>query len=197
MDENERDERDEFRPQGGGLQVKEGHQEVDFSVRMIVVSVVFLVISGIAVMVASVGIMKGLDWWEKKHDAQLTPVQEQLSQERAAPKQPEGVKPPPDWDERAQEESRLQKTFPTPRLQYDDVRDMNQLRANEDDLLTSTGKNPDGSVHIPVARAMELLSKEGLPAVSGPFVPSVPLPVEPVTSSPDAKAKVGTKKAGQ
>jgi len=187
------DEMGEFRPQGGDPQVKEGHQEVDFSVRMIVVSIVFLLIGGIAVMLVSVGIMKGLEWWEQKHDAQLTPMQEQLNKERATPKQPEGVKPPPDWDERAQEESHLQKTFPTPRLQYDDVRDMDDLRSAEDARLMSTGRNPDGTVHIPITRAMELLSKEGLPPVSGPFVPSVPLPVEPVTSPPDAKAKAGAK----
>jgi len=124
-------------------------------------------------------------------------MQEQLNRERAIPKQSEGVKPPPDWDERAQEESHLQRTFPVPRLQHDDVRDMNQLRAAEDDHLSSTGRNADGTMHIPIARAMELLAKEGLPAVSGPFVPNVPLPLEPVTASPDAKAKSGTKKAGQ
>lgn len=187
------DEMSEFRPQGSDLKVKEGHQGVDFSVRMIVVSMVFLIIGGIAVMLVSAAVLRGLEWWEQKHDAQLTPMQEQLNKERAIPKQPEGVKPPPDWDERAQEESHLQKTFPEPRLQYDDVSDMNDLRWAEESRLTSTGKNPDGTVHIPITRAMELLSKEGLPPVSGPFVPSVPLPVEPVTSAPDAKAKAATK----
>jgi len=187
------DEMDEFRPQGGDLKVKEGHQEIDFSVRMIVVSMVFLVIGGIAVMLVSAAVLKGLEWWEQKHDAQLTPMQEQLKKERATPKLAEGVKPPPDWDERAREESHLQKTFPRPRLQYDDVSDMNQMRAAEDDRLTTTGKNPDGTIHIPIARAMELLSKEGLPAVSGRSVPVVPLPVEPVTNAPDIRAKTGTK----
>jgi hypothetical protein len=188
---------DDFRPQSSDRSVKEGHQEVDFSVRMIVVSVVFLVIAGILVLVVSVAIMKGLEWWERQHDAQLTPVQERLNQERATQKQPEGEKPPPDWDDRAQEESHLKKTFPEPRLQYDDERDMNKLRQTEYERLTSSGKNQDGTVHIPINRAIELLSKEGLPRVSGSFVPSVPLPVEPVTSSPEARAKSGNKKAGQ
>jgi hypothetical protein len=187
---------DEFRPQSSGLRVKEGHQEVDFSVRMIVVSVVFLVLSAVVIFVVSAAFMRGLEWWEQKHDAQLTPMQEQLNKERATEKQPEGVKPPPDWDERAQEENHLQKTFPTPRLQYDDVTDMKQLRQAEDDRLASTGKNADGTMHIPISQAIDLLSKKGLPPVSGSFAPSVPLPVEPVTATPEAKIKSGTNRAG-
>jgi hypothetical protein len=186
---------DEFRPQSSGLRVKEGHQEVDFSVRMIVVSVVFLVLSAVVIFVVSAAFMRGLEWWEQKHDTQLTPMQEQLNKERATEKQPEGVKPPPDWDERAQEESHLQKTFPIPRLQYDDVRDMNQLRQAEDERLTSAGKNADGTMHIPISQAIDLLSKKGLPPVSGSFAPSVPLPVEPVTATPEAKIKNGTNRA--
>ena len=187
---------DDFRPQSEGLRVKEGHQEVDFSVRMIVVSVVFLVISGVAVFLVSAAFMRGLEWWEHKHDAQLTPMQEQLSKERATEKQPQGVKPPPDWDERVQQESHLQKTFPTPRLQYDDVRDMNQLRQAEEQRLASRDKNPDGTMHIPISEAIDLLSKKGLPAVSGPFIPSVSLPVEPSPAISEANVKSGTKTTG-
>src|SRR5205085_12010482 len=117
------------------------------------------------VFVAAAAFMKGFEWWEHKHDAQLTPIQEQLNKERTTEKRPEGIKPPPDWDERAQEESHIQKTFPTPRLQYDDVRDMNQLRRAEDQRLTSTGKNADGTMHIPISQAIDLLSKKGLPPV--------------------------------
>lgn len=173
---------DEFRPQSSGQQVKDGHQEVDFSVRMIVVSVVFLVIAFLFVFVAASAIMRGLEWWERKHDAQLTPLQEQLNRERTTVQPREGIKPPPDWDERAQQELHIQKTFPTPRLQYDDVRDMDQLRSAEEEHLSSVGKNQDGTTHIPVERAIDLLSKEGLPKVSGPFIPGVSIPVEPAKS---------------
>ena len=173
---------DEFRPQSSGLQVKEGHQEVDFSVRMIVVSVIFLFIGGVLVFVVSGAIMRSLEWWEQKHDVQLTPLQEQLNRERSTAQPGEGVKPPPDWDERAQQELHLQKTFPAPRLQYDDVRDMGQLRRAEEEHLNSVGKNPDGTTHIPIDRAIDSLSKEGLPQVSGPFVPGVSIPVEPAKS---------------
>lgn len=173
---------DESRPQSSGPQVKAGHQEVDFSVRMIVVSVVFLAIGFFLVFVASGAIMRGLEWWERKHDAQLTPLQEQLNRERTTVQPGEGIKPPPDWDDRAQQELQIQKTFPTPRLQYDDARDMDQLRSTEEEHLSGVGKNPDGTAHIPIDRAIDLVSKEGLPKVSGPFVPGVSVPVEPAKS---------------
>lgn len=173
---------DEFRPQSSGLPVKDGHQEIDFSVRMIVVSMVFLVIGFFLVFAASGAIMRGLEWWERKHDAQLTPLQEQLNRERTTVQKGEGIKPPPDWDERAQQELHLQKTFPTPRLQYDDVRDMDQLRSAEEEHLSTVGKNPDGTTHIPIDHAIDLVSKEGLPQVSGPFIPGVSVPVEPAKS---------------
>ncbi len=175
-------DKDEFRPQSTGLEVKEGHQEVDFSVRMIVVSVVFLVIAFVLVFVAAGAIMRGLEWWEQKHDTQLTPLQEQLIRERNTTQPREGVKPPPDWDVRAQQELHMERTFPPPRLQYDDVHDMDQLRSAEEEHLNSTGKNPDGTTHIPIDQAIDRLSKEGLPQVSGPFVPGVSIPVEPAKS---------------
>ena len=173
---------DEFRPQSSGLEVKEGHQEVDFSVRMIVVSAVFLVIAFFLVFVAAGAVMRGLEWWEQKHDAQLTPLQEQLYRERTTVRPSEGIKPPPDWDVRAKQELHIQKTFPTPRLQYDDVRDMDQLRSAEEEHLNTVGKNPDGTTYIPIDHAIDLVSKEGLPQVSGPFTPGVSVPVEPAKS---------------
>src|SRR5437588_12200317 len=124
---------DEFRPQSSGLQVKEGHQEVDFSVRMIVVSVIFLVIGGFLVFVVSGAIMRSLEWWEQKHDVQLTPLQEQLNRERSTAQPGEGVKTPPDWDGRAQQELHLQHTFPAPRLRYGDAWAIAQLRRTEEE----------------------------------------------------------------
>src|SRR5437764_15130339 len=146
---------------------------------MIVFSVVFLFIGGFLVFVVSGAIMRSLEWWEQKHDVQLTPLQEQLNRERSTAQPGEGVKPPPDWDERAQQENHLQKTFPTPRLQYDDVRDMNQLRSAVDKHLNSDGKNADGTVHIPITRSMESLSKEDLRYASGSFADAVEVMVEP------------------
>jgi hypothetical protein len=170
---------DKFRPQSGELHVKEGHQEVDFSIRAIVVFAVFLVISAIGTFIIVGFLINGLEWWEKKHDAQLTPMQEQLIRERAPEAQPQEAKPTLEPDERGKQQLHLEKTFPAPRLQFDDAEDMKELRDSEEKLLNSSGKNPDGSIRIPISRAIDILSQQGLPTVSGPFEPAVPLPVEP------------------
>lgn len=55
---------------------------------------------------------------------------------------------------------------PQPRLQADPVKDLQELRAAEDKLLTTYGwvdKNA-GTVRIPIARAMDLLAERGAQA---------------------------------
>jgi hypothetical protein len=70
-------------------------------------------------------------------------------------------------------EQHLKQTFPRgPRLQYDDEHDMKFFLASEERWLNGTGKASDGSVHIPIHRAMEQLAQRGLPQVSGPFLPA-------------------------
>jgi hypothetical protein len=51
---------------------------------------------------------------------------------------------------------------PEPRLQVDPLADINAYRAQEDRLLTSYGwvDKTKQTVHIPIARAMEILSHE-------------------------------------
>jgi hypothetical protein len=49
---------------------------------------------------------------------------------------------------------------------------MQIFRGSEERWLSSTGKLPDGSIHIPINRAMEILAQRGLPQVSGPFQPA-------------------------
>ncbi len=46
------------------------------------------------------------------------------------------------------------------------------FRGSEDEWLSSTGKTPDGNIHIPIDRAMDILASSGLPQVSGPFQPA-------------------------
>jgi len=61
------------------------------------------------------------------------------------------------------------RTFPEPRLQPDEVRDMTALRGREEQLLNhyTWVDQRAGQVRIPVERAMDLLVQQGLPAVSG------------------------------
>jgi hypothetical protein len=190
---------DRFEPQAGPMHLKEGHEETDLSVRGIVLFGIALALSGAAAFLLVLGFYWGLQRWEQNNQAKLTPVEEQLRQERETPaasktgppnpgQEAQGVKPAPDFYGRVRMEEHLQRTFPGPRLQYDDVYDMTLFRTSEEHWLASTGKNPDGGIHIPVNQAMDLLVQRGLPQVSGPFVPPMlPTAVPLVPAGPSRR----------
>ena len=173
---------DKFETQSGG-HVKEGHEEGDISIKGIVWSGVFLVISAFLAFVLMIAMIHILENWEKNHEARLTPMEQQVQNEREAPKEGLGkvipssegdIKPPPDWYGRGKMEEHLRRTFKdtSPRLQYDDAHDMTNFLGAEQQWLNSSGKSSDGTIHIPITHAMDLLSQRGLPQVSGPFQPS-------------------------
>jgi hypothetical protein len=164
---------DNFEPQGGGMHLRVGHEEGDFSLRGIILFIVILVLSAILTFIAAGALMRLFEWGERKYiDAKATPAQQQLSEQRGeTPARKEGIKPQPDWYDRAVDEKVLQKTFTAPRLQYDDEGDMGTYLKAEKERLDNTGKDADGSIHIPINRAIDLLSKQGLPPVNGTFTP--------------------------
>lgn len=173
-------DKNKFETQSGG-HIKEGHQESDVSIKGVVWSGVILAVGGVIAFGLMIGMIHGLEAYERNHEAKLTPMEQQLQQEREAPKEGLGkavpaaegeVKPAPDWYGRGKMEDHLSRTIKTPRLQYDDEHDMQIFRGSEEKWLSSTGKAPDGSIHIPVSRAMEILVQRGLPQVSGPFQPA-------------------------
>lgn len=173
-------DKDKFETQSGG-HIKEGHQESDVSVRGVVWSGLILAAGGVLAFVLMLAMIRFLEKWEKDHEAKLTPVEQQLQKEREEPKEGLGkvvpasegeVKPAPDWYGRGKMDEHLSRTIKSPRLQYDDEHDMGTFRGSEEKWLSSTGKSPDGSIHIPIHRAMEILAQRGLPAVSGPFQPA-------------------------
>jgi hypothetical protein len=173
-------DKDKFQTQSGG-HIKEGHQESDVSVPAIVWSGVILAAGGVIAFVLMIGMIHGLESYEKNHEAKMTPMEQQLHDQREEPKEGLGkavpasegeLKPAPDWYGRGKMEDHLSRTIKPPRLQYDDTHDMQLVRGSEDRWLSSTGKSPDGSIHIPVSRAMEILAQRGLPQVSGPFQPA-------------------------
>jgi hypothetical protein len=189
---------DKFEAQAGALHVREGHEDSDLSVRGIVLFFIALALSGVAAFALVLAFYWGLQRWEKSHEAKLSPVEQQLRQERETPapaatappsaEVAEGIKPAPDFYGRIKMEEHLMRTFPGPRLQYDDVYDMSLFQSSEDRWLASTGKNPDGTVHIPVSQAMDLLVQRGLPQVSGPFIPPMlPTAVPMVPAGPSKK----------
>jgi hypothetical protein len=173
-------DKDKFETQSGG-HIKEGHQENDVSVKAIVWSGVLLALGGVIAFVLMLGMIHGLEDYEKNHEAKLTPMEKQLQDEREAPKEGLGkvtpasegeIKPAPDWFGRGKMEDHLSHTIKTPRLQYDDEHDMGVFRGSEEKWLSSTGKTAEGNIHIPINRAMEILAQRGLPQVSGPFQPA-------------------------
>jgi len=173
-------DKDKFETQSGG-HIKEGHQESDVSVPAIVWSGVILAAGGVLAFVLMIGMIRFMEKWEQDHEARMTPMEQQLHDQREEPKEGLGkavpategeVKPAPDWYGRGKMEDHLTRTIKAPRLQYDDEHDMQIFRGSEEKWLSSTGKSPDGNIHIPVSRAMEILVQRGLPQVSGPFQPA-------------------------
>jgi hypothetical protein len=174
-------DRDKFETQSGGMHIKEGHEESDLSVRGIALFGVFLAVGGILSFVLMIAMIRIMENYEKKHEAQLTPVEQQLHNERDQPREGLGkempgregaLKPPPDWFGRGKMEDHLSRTFKTPRLQYNDEHDMALFRGSEEEWLSSTGKDANGSIHIPINRAIDMLAQHGLPQVSGPWQPA-------------------------
>lgn len=166
---------DKYQPQSG-TQVHSGHEEDTFSARGIIAFIVGLVVCAGLTFVAAAGLMDFFEWWARTHEAKATPVQQQLNQQRGQLTQKEGVRPQPDWYNREIDSKVLEKTFATPRLQDDEPADLNTFLTSEQGRLSSTGKDSDGSIHIPISRAIELLSdpKRGLPGVNGTFVGGPP-----------------------
>ena len=171
---------DKFETQSGG-HIKEGHEESDLSVRGIILFGIFLAVGGMLAFILMIGMIHLMENWEKSHEAKLTPVEQELQREREQPKEGLGkavpvregeVKPAPDWYGRGKMEEHLSRTIKAPRLQYDDEHDMSIFLGSEDQWLHSTGKTPEGNIHIPIDRAMEILAQRGLPSVTGPFQPA-------------------------
>ena len=200
-------DKDKFETQSGG-HIKEGHQESDVSIKGVVWSGVILAAGGVLAFVLMLGMIHYLEKWEKDHEAKLTPMEQQLQKQREEPQEGLGkvvptnegeVKPAPDWYGRGKIDEHLSRTIKAPRLQYDDEHDMGIFRGSEEKWLSSTGKSPDGSIHIPINRAMEILAQRGLPPASGPFQPAnvgAPSAAYPSGASDTGQANRSTPAAG-
>jgi hypothetical protein len=171
---------EKFEPQSGG-HVKEGHEGTDISIRGIVLFFIFLAVGGFLAFVLMIAMIWGMEKWERNHEAKLTPMEQQLQKEREMPHEGLGkveptykgeLKPPPDDYARSSTEGHISRTFKQPILQYNDEHDMAIFAGSEEDWLSTTGKDRNGNIHIPINRAIDLLAQRGLPQVSGPFLPA-------------------------
>lgn len=191
---------EDFIPQSTGAEVKEGHEESDLSPRGIAIFLVSLAFLGILTFIAvrvfvsdAPGVSLG--WLEKKLNPPTppTPAETQLRAERevarTTPIRPGAAPGTPEWYGRSDMEEHLRRTFPTPRLQFDDENEMQMFRSSEDQWLASTGKDATGNIHIPVDHAMDLLVQRGLPPVSGTFVPPTLPSAAPLVPAPAGQRK--------
>jgi len=180
---------DNFVPQSGA-HVTTGHDESDLSTRGIITFGIILAVAGVLSFVAMrlfLGLLPSIEAYFFPEQP-LTAAQEQLQQQRVpAPTAPTRLTEAP--GQRADEEERLQRTFPTPRLQYDDTSEMAAFRGSEDRWLDSTFKDADGNIHVSIDQAKKLLVQQGLPAVSGPFVPPTLPSAAPLVPAPVAQRR--------
>jgi hypothetical protein len=147
---------------------EEIHEETDINVRAIVSFGVFLLILAAVIHVGLWFFYQALNHrYEKENAANTNPMLEQTIAQQGtsatrAPDLPAAV-----TAESTQEATkRLVATFPEPRLQPDEYRDYEVYKRRVDEQLNAyswINKN-DGSVRIPISRAMELIAERGLPA---------------------------------
>jgi hypothetical protein len=80
-------------------------------------------------------------------------------------------------------------TFPEPRLQTDDVVDMNQLLQSEHKILYTAQPFVDsnGTVHLPINEAMKLIAERGLPVVPATAVTQKAAPAAKAVAGPGAQ----------
>lgn len=72
--------------------------------------------------------------------------------------------------------------FPEPRLQTDDVADMNKFLGSEKKVLYAEQPfaDPSGAIHIPITEAMKLIEQRGLPVRPNTPAPEVDTQTEAV-----------------
>ena len=184
---------DDYSPQAHGELPEQGHETSEVSIPGIVFSLGGLALAGFFALLLMRFFLTGLQWWDQKwFPVQLTQAQKQMKIDRAGPENRARLKSEgegelgrvPESYSRQDMEKHLQRTFPAPRLQYDDIAEMQVFRTSEEQWLASTGKDASGNFHIPVQKAIDLTVQQGLPQVSGPFaaptlpsaVPLVPAP---------------------
>jgi hypothetical protein len=132
------------------------HEDRDINVKGVLGFIIFLAVGGIVIHVAMWGLYMGLGRWADKQDqAKANPMVASTPEQTAA-----------QTSESVQKQMRnIVATFPEPRLQPDEVRDMDLFRQSEDKRLHSYGKvDASGqTIHIPIERAMEIVAERGLP----------------------------------
>src|SRR3954447_4543475 len=112
-----------IKPQAGGF-TKEGHETSDVNIRAILAFGAFLVFSAVVIHVLLWGMYRWLDVQAEKRNPEPNPM---IVQKAAS----EGAVPTMTAESEKKVVERLTATFPEPRLQVDDTRDMNAMRQDQ------------------------------------------------------------------
>jgi hypothetical protein len=170
---------DEFHTQSHGERVGLGVETSDVNFRAILMFLVALTVVAILVHLALWLLFGLFEGQLAKSDPKAPAIVNEMTQRRENQKKsglealaqgPGHVNLPRDINERQQIEESLRTTFPEPRLQYDDVKDVTDMRRMENEKLNNYGwaDQQRGIVRIPIQRAMQILAERGLPSGSAP-----------------------------
>jgi hypothetical protein len=146
-------------------QASTSHGHGDYERRDIGVAgvVYFLVGLAVFVVIAHFVVTTLYHFLDKQSQAQQTPVSPLVT---STVKDTRNLPPEFKTDaEGTDYEKYLKKSFPTPQLEIDERNQLDKIRINEEDTLSTydyVDKNA-GTVRIPIDRAMELIAQRGLP----------------------------------
>ena len=146
---------------------EEIHEESDINVRAIVSFGVFLVILALVIHVGLWFFYQALNHRYEKENTATNPMLEQtIAQQGTQATRVPGRQAAETAETTQEATKRLVATFPEPRLQPDEYRDYEVYKRRVDEQLNGYAwiSRNDGSVRIPIARAMELIAERGLPA---------------------------------
>src|SRR4051794_39811400 len=115
-----------IKPQAGGF-TKEGHETSDVNIRGILAFGAFLVVSAVIIHVLLWGMYRWLDSQAEKRNPTPNPMMQKAESE--------GALPTMTAESEKKTVQRLTATFPEPRLQVDDTRDMNKMRQEQNQQI--------------------------------------------------------------
>ncbi len=186
-----------IKPQGSGhvTDPAQGHEKTDINFRAVLAFGACLLIGGFLVHAVLWGVYRGLDKYDQSRMIAPNPMVPQETIAKHA-RNANTMEPATQMAETSEEvNQRLMATFPGPRLQFDDVHDMNLLRQTKDQQLNEYEwiDQKSGSVRIPISRAMEIIAERGLPNVPAPPVNAkIGVTPGPSAAKPATQAKKKT-----
>ena len=130
-----------------------GFEREDLGTRPIFGFLVSLVVTGVVVYYVIWGMFYFMDAYDRKHQHTKSPMV-QAEQDTREPNTGKTYE-------------KIQQQFPQPRLEDNEVTEINDFRYQQDETLSSYGwvDQSGGVVRIPIDRAMQLIAQRGLPTI--------------------------------